>query len=183
MESKKSRKVPIILYDGTLVKKDSLSSKEKCNQQERETKLTPVKINFINSTEISNPKNVPNSQVTSRVDTNNNTKVEINKFVVEDKTLSEHMYQEVVSGSDNKKRTSIKNDLTQKSLNEVDRGIYNIIIIFDVQESEGKNSGQRDSLDIETKNMNYEPCSPPSQCSHLETNQSYWPESLRNGIR
>ena len=40
-----------------------------------------------------------------------------------------------------------------------------------------------DSVDDDMKNMNYEPNTPPSQYSLKETNQSFWPESLRNGIR
>ena len=49
MESKRCRKVPIILYDGTLVKKESESDRRKADQQNRDIKLIPIKINFINS--------------------------------------------------------------------------------------------------------------------------------------
>ena len=49
MESKRCRKVPIILYDGTLVKKESGSDRRKADQQNRDIKLIPIKINFINS--------------------------------------------------------------------------------------------------------------------------------------
>ena len=73
MESKKCRKVPIILYDGSLVKKDPGSGKYKCDQPGGENQLIPIKINFINSS----GKNGKKSKITSSSEASNCVELKI----------------------------------------------------------------------------------------------------------
>ena len=73
MESKKCRKVPIILYDGTLVKKGPGADKPKA----RDFQLIPIKINFINSSGNKYENNLQKSKITHRSDANNCDKLKL----------------------------------------------------------------------------------------------------------
>ena len=71
--------MPIILYDGTLVKKGPGSVKDKCDQKGRDNQLIPIKINFINSSENkSDNKNLQKSKITNRNDANNCVELKAN---------------------------------------------------------------------------------------------------------
>ena len=111
MESKKCRKVPIILYDGTLVKKGPGSDKQKCDQQGREIQLIPIKINFIKSSEKkSDNKHLQKSKITKRSDAIDNC-VELKVDMMSSQALGEEVKKVPIMSSSHQNRDQHHTDL------------------------------------------------------------------------